>query len=93
MSDNVKKLLQQVITTAAGVASKEVETYTWKELRGYCQNLDLSFDADWMESVESELNAPRAFPARHCTRFEDHVSYTSGIVFLELTSNSNFSLP
>ncbi|EFO92555.1 hypothetical protein CRE_24342 [Caenorhabditis remanei] len=25
-----------------------------------------------MESVESELNAPRAFPARHCTRFEDH---------------------
>lgn len=72
VSENVKKLLQQVTLSALAIKSKELETYSWRELGTYCQNLDLSLETDVMHGLEDNLNITNGFPARHCTRFEDH---------------------
>lgn len=74
LSENVKKLLQQITTAVPGLKSGEIETYTWKELGSFCQNLDTSFDTDLLEKLEYNLNLPQSFPARHCTRFDEHFS-------------------
>lgn len=83
MSDNVRKLTQQIASVQSQVASKEVETYTWRELRAFCQNLELSFEADWMESLDNEMNLPNSFLARHCTRFDAHFGILRESIRLE----------
>ncbi|ULT95328.1 hypothetical protein L3Y34_004213 [Caenorhabditis briggsae] len=83
ISESIRKLMQQITTVSQQLASKELETYSWKELRAMCQNLELSFETDWMESIESELNLPKAFPARHCTRFADHFDLLRNSVRIE----------
>ncbi|EGT36338.1 hypothetical protein CAEBREN_19438 [Caenorhabditis brenneri] len=72
VSENVKKLILQISSSALALRNKELETYSWKELGSFCQNLDLSLETDVMDSLENDLNIANGFPARHCTRFEEH---------------------
>lgn len=83
MSDNIKKLTQQIASVQSALTNKEMETFSWREERALCQNLELSFEADWMESLDNEMNLPNTFLARHCTRFEAHFNILRESIRLE----------
>ncbi|CAD6198058.1 unnamed protein product [Caenorhabditis auriculariae] len=73
VSDGVVKLINQLDGVAESLSKGEVEVYSMNELASMCSRVELDTPLVEIASLESTLSDPAVYPARHCTRFDQHM--------------------
>ncbi|CAB3410787.1 unnamed protein product [Caenorhabditis bovis] len=88
VADMTAKAIQQCISVAADIHKNEIEVYQMIELVRSVSNIELNNDASMAASAELDFLDSQAFPARYCTRFEEHFSKLRNRVKVERAAST-----